>query len=65
MRPDARNKRDYGRGYGLDTARRDLAMGVHFGVVAVRLGASEEDLALALDLSADEVVRAYEVGSAR
>lgn len=51
--------------YTLERARQDLANGVHFGVVAVRLGASEEDLALALDLSADEVVRAYEVGSAR
>ena len=47
------------RDYTLDRARQDLANGVHFGVVAVRLGASEEDLALALDLSADEVVDAY------
>jgi len=50
MRPDTRNKRDYGRGYDLDTARRDLAMGVHFGVVSVRLGVREDDLAAMLDL---------------
>ena len=50
MRPDARNKRDYGRGYDLDTARRDLAMGVHWSVVACRLGVSDEDLAVPLDL---------------
>ena len=50
MRPDTRNKRDYGRGYDLDTARRELAMGVHFSVVACRLGLSDEDLALRLDV---------------
>ena len=47
------------RDYTLDNARRDLANGVHFGVVAVRLGASEEDLALALDLSADALAGVY------
>ena len=47
------------RDYSLDNARRDLANGVHFGVVAVRLGSTEEDLALALDLAADEVLDAY------
>ena len=55
MRGRTPNRTDY----TLDRARRDLANGVHFGVVAVRLGASEDDLALALDLSADEVVDAY------
>ena len=50
MRPDARNKRDYGRSYDMDAARRDLANGVHFSVVAVRLGVSDEDLAVRLDL---------------
>ena len=50
MRPDARNKRDYGRSYDMDAARRDLAMGVHFSVVACRLGVSDEDLALRLDV---------------
>ena len=50
MRPDARNKRDYGRGYDLDTAKRDLANGVHFSVVACRLGVSDEDFAVRLDL---------------
>ena len=50
MRPDTRNKRSYGRGYDLDAARRDLALGVHFSVVACRLGVSDEDLAARLDL---------------
>ena len=50
MRPDARNKRDYGRSYDMDAARRDLANGVHFSVVACRLGVSDEDLAVRLDL---------------
>lgn len=48
------------RDYTLDAARRDLANGVHFGVVAVRLGASEADLALALDLSAASLAGLYE-----
>lgn len=50
MRPDTRNKRSYGRGYDLAAAKNDLAMGVHFSVVALRLGLSEEDLAVRLDL---------------
>jgi hypothetical protein len=47
------------RDYTLQNARRDLANGVHFGVVSCRLGVSEEDLALALDLSAADVLAAY------
>ena len=47
------------RDYTLDAARRDLANGVHFGVVAVRLGASEADLALALDLTAEALAGRY------
>ena len=53
------------RDYTLERARQDLANGVHFGVVAVRLGSTEEDLALALDLRADEVLRSYDIGAAR
>lgn len=56
MRPDTRNKRDYGRSYDMATARRELAMGVHFSVVAVRLGLSDEDLALRLDVD-DQAAR--------
>ena len=47
------------REYTLKNARHDLANGVHFGVVSLRLGVSEEDLALVLDLSAEQVVDAY------
>ena len=43
--PDTRNKRDYGRGYDMADAVRDLGNGVHFAVVSVRLGVSEEELA--------------------
>jgi hypothetical protein len=42
--------------YTMDRARRELANGVHFGVVAARLGASEADLAVALDLTAEETL---------
>ena len=50
MRPDTRNKRSYGRSYSMEAAREDLANGVHFSVVACRLGLSDEDLAVRLDL---------------
>lgn len=55
------------RDYTLADARRDLGNGVHFGVVALRLGATEEDLALALDLSAERLVDVYrrDMGAAR
>lgn len=43
--PDARHKRDYGRGYDMADALRDLGNGVHFAVVSVRLGVSEGELA--------------------
>ena len=49
MRADTRNKRDYGRAYDMAAAKRDLAMGVHFSVVACRLGLSDEDLARRLE----------------
>ena len=46
MRGRPRNKRDY----TLATAQAELAEGVHFGVVAARMGITEADLAVRLDL---------------
>lgn len=67
MRPDTRNKRSYGRSYSMEAAREDLANGVHFSVVAVRLGVSEEDLAFSLDTYSDALasLQAEEAGRRR
>lgn len=47
------------RDYGTEAARRDLANGVHVAVVACRMGVTEADLAVALDLDAASVTRLY------